>query len=57
MRKGMVGFQLAHDQEHFDSGATEVHIHSGQPDQRRVIDFYGAEVRSRLGRSPWSEGV
>lgn len=34
--------------ELFDSGATEVHIHSGQPDQRRVVDFYGTEVLPRL---------
>jgi F420-dependent hydroxymycolic acid dehydrogenase len=32
----------------FDSGATGVHIHSGQNDQRRVIDFYGKEVLPRL---------
>jgi F420-dependent hydroxymycolic acid dehydrogenase len=32
----------------FDSGATGVHIHSGQSDQRRVIDFYGKEVLPRL---------
>ena len=30
------------------SGATGVHIHSGQRDQRRVIDFYGKEVLPRL---------
>jgi len=29
-------------------GATEVHIHSGQPDQRRVIGFYQKEVLPRL---------
>jgi TAT-translocated FGD2 family F420-dependent dehydrogenase len=34
--------------ELFDSGATGVHIHSGQPDQKRVIDFYGKEVLPRL---------
>ena len=34
----------------FDSGATGVHIHSGQYDQRRVIDFYGKEVLPRLRR-------
>jgi hypothetical protein len=28
----------------FNSGATEIHIHSGQPDQKRVVDFYGKEV-------------
>ena len=32
----------------FKSGATGVHIHSGQRDQRRVIDFYGKEVLPRL---------
>ena len=32
----------------FKSGATGVHIHSGQHDQRRVIDFYGKEVLPRL---------
>jgi TAT-translocated FGD2 family F420-dependent dehydrogenase len=34
--------------ELFDSGATGVHIHSGQHDQQRVIDFYGKEVLPRL---------
>jgi TAT-translocated FGD2 family F420-dependent dehydrogenase len=34
--------------ELFDGGATEVHIHSGQPDQKRVIDFYGKQVIPRL---------
>lgn len=34
--------------ELFDNGATEVHIHAGQSDQRRVIDFYGKEVLPRL---------
>ncbi len=28
----------------FDSGATIVNIHSGQQDQRKVIEFYGREV-------------
>ena len=32
----------------FASGATGVHIHSGQRDQRRVIQFYGREVLPRL---------
>jgi alkanesulfonate monooxygenase SsuD/methylene tetrahydromethanopterin reductase-like flavin-dependent oxidoreductase (luciferase family) len=35
-------------QKAFDGGATEVHIHSGQPDQRRVVEFYGKEVLPRL---------
>jgi TAT-translocated FGD2 family F420-dependent dehydrogenase len=30
--------------ELFDSGATIVNIHSGQPDQRQVIQFYAAHV-------------
>ncbi len=38
-------------QEAFAGGATEVHIHSGQPDQRKVIDFYGREVLPRLRKS------
>jgi hypothetical protein len=33
--------------ELFDSGATGVHIHSGQRDQKKVIDFYGKEVLPR----------
>jgi hypothetical protein len=32
----------------FNSGATIVNIHSGQPDQRKVIDFYGKQVLPRL---------
>jgi len=32
----------------FDSGVTIVNIHSGQPDQRKVIDFYGKEVLPRI---------
>jgi F420-dependent hydroxymycolic acid dehydrogenase len=35
----------------FASGATEVHIHSGQPDQKRVIDFYSKEVLPRLRKA------
>jgi TAT-translocated FGD2 family F420-dependent dehydrogenase len=34
--------------ELFESGATIVNIHSGQPDQMRVIDFYGKEVLPRM---------
>lgn len=37
--------------ELFQSGATEVHVHAGQSDQRRVIDFYGKEVLPRLRKS------
>jgi F420-dependent hydroxymycolic acid dehydrogenase len=32
----------------FGSGATIVNIHSGQGDQKRVIDFYGKEVLPRV---------
>jgi F420-dependent hydroxymycolic acid dehydrogenase len=34
----------------FDSGATIVNIHSGQEDQKRVIEFYGKEVLPRVNR-------
>lgn len=32
----------------FESGVTIVNIHSGQPDQQTVIDFYGREVIPKL---------
>lgn len=32
----------------FNSGATIVNIHSGQADQRRVIDFYGQQVLPQM---------
>lgn len=35
-------------QQAFEGGATEVHVHSGQPEQRRVIEFYGREVLPRF---------
>ncbi len=38
-------------QKLFDSGATIVNIHAGQQDQTKAIDFYGAEVLPRIGRS------
>ena len=34
----------------FSSGATIVNIHSGQADQKRVVDFYGKEVLPRIKR-------
>ena len=34
----------------WDSGATIVNIHSGEPDQRRVLEFYAANVIPRLRR-------
>ncbi len=37
--------------ELFQSGASIVNIHSGQADQRKVIEFYGKEVLPRLKRS------
>jgi alkanesulfonate monooxygenase SsuD/methylene tetrahydromethanopterin reductase-like flavin-dependent oxidoreductase (luciferase family) len=38
-------------QKLFDSGATIVNIHSGQPDQQSVIEFYGKEVLPRIKKS------
>ncbi len=32
----------------FDSGVSIVNIHSGQPDQQKVIEFYGKEVLPRV---------
>ncbi len=37
--------------ELFDSGATMINIHSGQPDQLRVIEFYGKQVLPQLQRA------
>ncbi len=37
--------------ELLESGVSIVNIHAGQPDQRRVIDFYGKEVLPRLKRA------
>ena len=35
----------------FDSGVTIVNVHSGQPDQKRVVEFYGSEVLPKLKQS------
>jgi TAT-translocated FGD2 family F420-dependent dehydrogenase len=35
----------------FDSGVTIVNVHSGQPDQKRVVEFYGSEVLPKLRQS------
>jgi len=35
-------------QKLFDSGATIVNVHSGQPDQQKVIEFYGKQVLPKL---------
>jgi F420-dependent hydroxymycolic acid dehydrogenase len=35
--------------ELFDSGVSIVNVHSGQADQRKVIEFYGREVLPKLG--------
>ena len=32
----------------FDSGVSIVNVHSGQPDQQKVLDFYVKEVLPRL---------
>jgi F420-dependent hydroxymycolic acid dehydrogenase len=37
--------------ELFDSGATMINIHTGQNDQRRVIEFYGQQVLPKLQRA------
>jgi TAT-translocated FGD2 family F420-dependent dehydrogenase len=34
--------------ELFQSGVTIVNIHSGQPDQKKIIDFYGREVLPKV---------
>jgi TAT-translocated FGD2 family F420-dependent dehydrogenase len=36
----------------FDSGATIVNVHSGQADQRKVIDFYGRHVLPEFAHLP-----
>jgi len=38
-------------EELFAAGATQVYVHSAQPDQLRVIEFYGREVLPALPRS------
>ena len=38
----------------FDTGVTIVNIHSGQPDQQKVIEFYGKEVLPRVRNRPVS---
>jgi alkanesulfonate monooxygenase SsuD/methylene tetrahydromethanopterin reductase-like flavin-dependent oxidoreductase (luciferase family) len=38
-------------QELFESGVTMVHIHTGQDDQRKVIEFYGEHVIPKLGKA------
>ncbi len=35
--------------ELFDSGVSIVNIHSSQPDQQRVVEFYGRNVLPKLG--------
>lgn len=42
----------------FDAGVSQVFVHGGQLDQRRVIDFYGREVLPRLrGERARSRGM
>ena len=33
----------------FESGVTIVNVHSGQPDQKKVIEFYASSVLPKLG--------
>lgn len=42
---------IAAIQKLFDSGATIVNVHSGQPDQKKVIDFYAGHVLPKVGHS------
>jgi TAT-translocated FGD2 family F420-dependent dehydrogenase len=42
------GKHIAEIEKLFESGATIVNIHSGQDDQKRVIDFYGASVLPKV---------
>jgi len=39
---------IAAVKELFDSGATIVNIHSGQADQRKVIEFFGSHVLPKV---------
>ncbi len=41
---------IAKMRELFDSGVTIVNVHSGQVDQKRVIDFYGEHVLPAFGQ-------
>ncbi len=43
------GVHIAKIRELFDSGVSIVNIHSGQPDQRQVVEFYGRNVLPKLG--------
>ncbi len=38
------GVHIKKMHELFDSGVSVINVHSGQPDQVRVIDFYGTHV-------------
>ena len=42
---------IAKVRELWESGATIVNIHSGQHDQRKVVEFYGSKVLPNLGRA------
>jgi TAT-translocated FGD2 family F420-dependent dehydrogenase len=42
------GVHVAAIEKLFDSGATIVNIHSGEADQRRVVEFYGKSVLPKL---------
>ena len=36
-----------------ESGVSIVNIHAGQPDQRRVIEFYATHVLPKLPQPAW----
>ncbi len=42
------GVHISKLQELFESGVSIVNVHSGQPDQRRVIEFYASHVLPRF---------
>jgi hypothetical protein len=42
---------IAKIQELRQSGVTIVNIHSGQPDLKRVIEFYGSKVLPKVRRT------
>jgi len=48
-RKERIQFHIEAINKLFESGATIVNIHSGQPDQKKVIEFYASSVLPNLG--------
>lgn len=42
--------------ELFDGGVSIVNVHSGQPDQKKVIEFYGSHVLPKFRQPLWGFG-